>query len=329
MLIRPVYLLRQVLALRARTVLAAVAALVLLALALLPFLLVYLPKASETGMHSYSAAFSYLLQPYDILNIGEHNYLYGRFLPALHEAIGFPIQFSENQMGLPPVLLLVFLCGGFLALRNVRDVRAQLILILTLAALALWVLALKVGDQSGWYWIYHYFPGAKAVRVVSRSMIFLVFPVLCVALYFLSSFKGRSAWLLILPCCALLVAEELNWLGAVHLERAAAVRMLESVPRAPADCRSFFVQDMRPPGPLESAGEREYYRHNVEAMLIAEYIHLPTVNGYSSFNPPDWNFNAADRPDYAARVAAYSKVHQIQGLCALDLQTRSWSLPGR
>ncbi|GGC64651.1 hypothetical protein [Undibacterium terreum] len=325
------YLFRQLAALQIKTLVSALCALLVLALALLPFLVVYLPKAAETGMHSYASAMSYLLTPFDILNIGDQNYLYGSLMPALHQSIGFPNQFSENQMGMPPFLLLVFLCGGALAWRRhnsqqaQQTQQAQLILPMALAALALWALALVCAEQSAWYWIYHYFPGAKAVRVVARCMIFLVFPVVCVAMYFLSTFKHRLAVLLILPCCVLLIAEELNKKAADYLDRAASLKMLESVPPIPAGCRAFFVQDKRPQDPNESPVEHELYRHNVEAMVISEYINLPTINGFSSFNPPDWNFSAADRDDYSARVETYRAAHQIKGLCALDLQTHRWS----
>lgn len=321
------YLCGQLLQLNRKTLLAAAVVLVLLVMALLPFLLVYLPKASETGMHSYTEAKSNLLAPFDILNIGEMNYLYGALVRPLHESIGFPIQFSENQMGLPPVLLLIFLLGTILAWRKRANRQAQLVLIMALGALALWALALVIDGQSAWVWIFSYFPGAKAVRVIARIMIFLVFPVACVVMYFLSSLRHRLAGFLILPCSALLITEELNRVGATHVERAVEVRMLDSIPAAPSACRAFFVQDLRPANPNENFAEHDHYRHNVEAMLISEYLNLPTINGFSSFNPPDWDFGGPDRPDYTARVAAYRARHKIQGLCALDLQYRTWSIP--
>jgi hypothetical protein len=184
-----------------------------------------------------------------------------------------------------------------------------------------------INGQSAWYWIFSYFPGAKAVRVVARSMIFLVIPVVCVVIYFLSSLQHRVAVFLILPFSALLIMEELNRAGATHMERAVEVMILDSIPAAPSTCRAFFVQDLRPANPNESSTEHDYYQHNVAAMVISEYINLPTINGFSSFNPPDWDFGSPDRSDYTARVAAYRAKHKIQGLCALDLQSRTWSIP--
>jgi hypothetical protein len=62
-------------------------------------------------------------------------------------------------------------------------------------------------------------------------------------------------------------------------------------------------------------------------MLIAESIHLPTINGYATFLPPGWNFDDPTRPDYLQRVLAYSQGHKLRGLCELDLETLRWSGP--
>lgn len=66
------------------------------------------------------------------------------------------------------------------------------------------------------------------------------------------------------------------------------------------------------------------YAHNVSAMLIAELIHLPTINGFASFNPPDWNFGSPNDADYIQRIRQYAEKHQIRGLCKLNLDTLTW-----
>ena len=68
------------------------------------------------------------------------------------------------------------------------------------------------------------------------------------------------------------------------------------------------------------------YAHNVDAMLIAEYINLPTINGMGSFVPPDWKFDDSRASDYLSRVATYAEKHQIQGLCLLDVVNRTWTI---
>ncbi|MDL2354990.1 MAG: hypothetical protein QFF03_07010 [Pseudomonadota bacterium] len=64
--------------------------------------------------------------------------------------------------------------------------------------------------------------------------------------------------------------------------------------------------------------------HNIDAMLIAETINLPTINRHASFVPADWNFGKPARDDYPARVAGYARHHGVTALCRLDLMTMRW-----
>ena len=59
-------------------------------------------------------------------------------------------------------------------------------------------------------------------------------------------------------------------------------------------------------------------------MLLAELIRLPTVDGFSTFTPPDWSFNNPERPGYLERVRAYAVAHRLAGLCGLDLAALRW-----
>jgi len=70
----------------------------------------------------------------------------------------------------------------------------------------------------------------------------------------------------------------------------------------------------------------ELYSHNVDAMLIAETTNLPTINGFSTFDPPDWNFDDPTRSDYSARVAEYARKHGIDGLRGLNLADLTWNV---
>lgn len=309
-----------------RTVLAGAACLLLLALCLLPFLHVYLPKARATGMHSFHDARGYALAPFDILNIGIGNYLYGGWLPALHHAVGFPVDYSERQMGVTPGLLLSFLAASCCLWRSGR---APIAVAAAAATVAIWALALTVHGITAWVAVFHLVPGAKAIRVIARSLIFLSVPMLLVSLAGLGeALRGRSRWLhaCALAACAFVVTEQLNQVSYTAIDRHAATAALRRIAPAPPGCRAFVADDTRPlaadQGPVD-----HLYRHNVEAMLIAEYIGLPTINGFSSFNPPDWDLANPQLPDYHARAAAYAQRHRIDGLCHLDLATQQWSGP--
>jgi hypothetical protein len=53
---------------------------------------------------------------------------------------------------------------------------------------------------------------------------------------------------------------------------------------------------------------------------------LPTVNGFSTFLPPDWTFQSIDQPDYISRVGQYLRAHDLrEGICGLDIARGIWS----
>lgn len=71
------------------------------------------------------------------------------------------------------------------------------------------------------------------------------------------------------------------------------------------------------------------YSHNVDAMLIAEYIGFPIVNGMASCVPPGWNFSNPAQVDYLNRVEEYTEKHHLGNVCLLDLATLAWSRCGK
>jgi hypothetical protein len=65
-------------------------------------------------------------------------------------------------------------------------------------------------------------------------------------------------------------------------------------------------------------------------MFLAELWRVPTINGFSTFNPPDWNFTDSLAADYDARVLEYARRHKLRDLCRLDVrQADPWTrIPG-
>lgn len=303
---------------------AALACLLILALSLAPFLVVYLPKAGETGMHRFALALGYALAPFDIINFGPGNYLYGGWLPALHAAIGFPVDFGENQAGTTPGLVVAFIAGLIYLWRTDRRGLASAI---GLAALTLWVLALVLRGQTLWILVFHAVPGAKAIRVVARVLLLLPLPMASVALVALArATRGRPGLVHAIAgaACLFLVAEQLNRVHYTIIERAPVMARLARIGPPPAGCRAFVADDARQLAPGQHP-VHYLYRHNVDAMLIAELINLPTINGVSTFYPPGWDLADPHLPDYPARSASYAQRHAIARLCRLDLVTMTWT----
>ncbi len=119
----------------------------------------------------------------------------------------------------------------------------------------------------------------------------------------------------------LLLAENLSAETAALLSRREQRAALDAIPSPPAGCRSFFVVAPRVNEPIYINTElNALYPHNVDAMFLAEQWRVPTINGFSTFNPPDWNFADPLAADYEARVARYVARHRLQGVCRLDMR---------
>lgn len=310
--------------------LAALAALA--AVANLPFLRLYLPKAAETGMHPWEMALQHTPTPLDVLHVGEANLLFGWLVASLNAAFrpDFP-GWSERMTGLTPLLLLCFAAACVWLWRGAAGVepgRRAWLRALAVASVATWALTLRFGDTTGWWLVWSAVPGAKAARVVARYQLVLAIPVIALAVLALSVWaRRRLPAAAIGALAALLLLEQANGYAPLFLDRTLELSRLRSVPAPPARCRAFWVSAARAESRFGEAVE-DPYNHNTEAMLIASVLRLPTVNGISTFNPPGWPAGWPGQEGYEAGVAAWAERHGLAaGLCALDLRRMAWLPP--
>ncbi len=307
-----------------------VAALALLQLAVAPFLWLYLPKARATGMHPRAEIFYYTTNLLDLVHVAPGNPLLSapdRLIQATlrpHGPDGI-----EHMTGLGLLLFGLFV-GACVTLWRSRAVsraapaNARSVALIAAAAVIVWLLTIRFGAWSPWFWVDALVPGARGLRVVVRYQLVASAAVIPVVMWALSRSRLPAAVLALLA--AGLVLEEINLRLPTNLDRPQEMAQLHAVPPPPPECRASFVSHARaavPDTPLSALDA--IYSHNVDAMLLSEWLRLPTINGYSTFNPPDWNFVGPERPDYLARVQAYARAHAIGGLCALDLRGPSWS----
>lgn len=305
---------RAVIALRKSWPAAAVIG-VICVLAVLPFLALYLPKARESGMHEFAAVRGFLPTLRETVRVGPGNLLFGWTDAALFS--GRAGLSAERIVGWPPVFLACFAAASW------RWRRLPLVGSAALAAGLFYALTLDFGRGSGWWTVYHLVPGAKAVRVVARAWIMLSGPMLCVVLVWLHGLGGRKP-ALAAGLAVLLAAEQLSTgPNVASLDRSAELRRLQAVLPPPAECRAFAVLSARRDDP-ESDKALQTNSANANAMMIAQVSGLPTINGISTFNPPDWDAADPSRPDYVSRIAAYVRAHGLGSVCGLDLRTGHW-----
>ena len=298
----------------------------LLLVCCVPFLMIYLPKAAETGMHPLSDALQYAMRPTDVINVGPSNllwsYFYSRTLGHL-----FPNWAGsyENQTGATPILFALFLLGGFF-LRSTRASGwpqkalfamwcANLLLLATAIHWANWVWP--------WAWIYRWVPGAAAVRVVSRIQLVLLIPTILIACNVIAQGWRRTEMrtVFILLACLLLV-EQINNAPMFNIDRPAENAFFASVDHVPPACRAFFAENSRPGPDFQSL-----YRHNVDSMILAELSGTPTLNGFTTFLPPHWNLVHPEQPQYLIAVRDWLARHPVGGpVCGVNFRTGAWTV---
>jgi len=303
-----------------RCKLPALLLLLLAALVDLPFFQLYLPAAALTGMHSYASAFAYSPSVLDIINVGDRNLLFGGLNAFLrtHLRPDFPLH-NEQTSGFPLIILSLF---GLAALSLCRH-RDMLLRSLALTVCLTWVLFLHVRGYSLYRYVYDIVPGAPAVRAIARYQLFLAAPLILVTLAFLAR-HGR--WLgrpVVAIVSLLLVAEQLDSDQIARINRPFELARLAKIPAPPAECAAFYISRDRGDNYANPAIDG-IYSHSVDAMLIAEIIRLPTINGFASFLPPHYQLFYPDRPDYSDRIRLYSEQNHVAGLCSLDLRDMRW-----
>ncbi|WP_312663982.1 hypothetical protein [Pantoea sp. CTOTU49201] len=88
----------------------------------------------------------------------------------------------------------------------------------------------------------------------------------------------------------------------------------------PAYCKYFYVKN--PIDNLSSLHQNDIYSQNTQAMIIADSIGIPTLNGFASFTPKDWVFKQA--PSYLYKVDKYISNHNLNSVCVLDIKNNIW-----
>jgi hypothetical protein len=287
---------------------------------LLPFLYAYLPKARETGVRGYGEALQYTVPLENVLQVGKGNLLWGKIynklLLQIHPNYAPAGEYFDTGIAIGLFILFVYSLVHFMRKAHRYPVWLTSI---ALATLFTWILTLNVRGHSPWFYVFTYFPGAKALRVVAAYQLFLALPIIVIAVTFLSHWRPR------VPAAALvatlLVAEELNATG-LGLQRQVELNRIALPHAPPPQCRSFYASGWKDQDSLPFPAE--IYAHNVTAMFIAQYTTIKTVNGVASFMAPDWDFAKPNSPDYDARVASYASKHGLSGLCRLDLNDKTW-----
>ncbi|MDQ2841721.1 MAG: hypothetical protein M3Y72_11910, partial [Acidobacteriota bacterium] len=230
------------------------AAALVFSVALIPFLITYLPTLKQTGGRNFQQDLIYTAQPLDVINIGQGNWIWGRSLEALMVRLGHaPMVAAEVQMGWSPLTLglvavgILLGFGGWSLRRSTGPTQSRRrfpIAVLSASFITCWVLSLKIGERSLWWLIFEFIPGGSAIRVPARfNLVLNVFVMLiaCLVLEELKKRAGRSQSVVFWGLSLFLIAEQINTAPGHLIRRHSENAILGRAHRPPATCASFFL----------------------------------------------------------------------------------------
>ena len=293
---------------------------------LVPFFVVYLPVLRLNGGRTYEQVMSYAPSPRDVLNLGESNYLWGSavraHVPTEH------LTNTETSLAVTPVLVLLAVGAMLVAVRLWRskevEIWTRLCVSAGMTALVLALLPIKFGFGSLWRVPWILMPGAEGIRAIGRAEI-VVAPIVCLTaalgLAMIariprgSARRVRALSLGLGVLVALGAVEQLNLGKFARIDRSRENERLSEAPQPPPNCRSFFIIDR----------EMLSFVANIDAMVLAVHLGIPTVNGYSGQYPPGYVLLDMADPAYFANVRAWAAANDAEdGLCSYDTVAKVW-----
>jgi hypothetical protein len=302
-------------------------------ISLFPFIYAYYPKSLESGTRIYEDISFATLTPENLFQLGDSNRFYSPIYTKILQFLS-PNYVQDTweyyNMGIS-LFIFILALGALFYLRKSTELTNKLILALLISAFFSLILILRLNDQSLWELVFYSIPGAKALGVVNTFMLILSLPLYIGAIFFIS--KINLSKLLLIPLILFLFLSEYNS-PLLQLDRQTQARMNLVVENPLPTCESFYVTGWQDQEKFYGLWEwvNNQYGHNTSAMMIAQIVNLPTLNGMASFIPKDYDLvgpnGTAFSPnsdEYKQKISSYIERFELQGVCELDLNTKKWS----
>jgi hypothetical protein len=291
-------------------------------IAFIPFLLIYLPVRTFAPLRDYREYIMFAPFPVDLFNVSPWNLVWGAIVEQFIAGRG-----GEHLLAVTPgmtaltLLLFVMARRGAVAMERWRT-------IVVVAAIGVWLigwlLTARIGTVSGFWLVRYLVPGALGIRAGMRLQLVTNFwIVIALALlleHWLTTAQGRvkTRALCASGILAFCLVEQINLLDNSRIRRSAESAFLAAVPPPPAPCRAFYVVPRRPPS--------RSYLDETDAMMIAQHIGLPTLNGLSGWFPPGWDLlrRGVDHEGLVRQWIARSGL--TEQVCSYDVAKRQWAL---
>jgi hypothetical protein len=302
--------------------------------ALAIFTVIYGPVLALGLTWAFSEYLYYAPHLSDIINVSKFNIIWGNLIRTLGLVSEEQLVHNEHFIALTPTVQ-AFVLASLVSAAFPRfwptDEQGRLMRAVTIGCatvcILLYILTLKVGDQSLFRLLHAVVPGAKAIRAGYRGMVVgNLFAATAMALtmhraIILLERSGRTSRTV--PVGALYgllgfcVVEQVNWGPSSQLSRKFEAAWINRIGDPPSDCRAFFVADEPTDPTLEGK--------QIDAMMVAQAKRLPTLNGYSGLKPPGWDFLNTKDPDYERRIQVWAINRKLDHVCRLDVDRGTWT----
>jgi hypothetical protein len=290
------------------------------------FVVTYLPVRLLQGGRSLGEAIKSLPHPWDFINHSQTNLLWGSINSHFHSYPSF--RYWELELG-PTLIFTVLVVASSIVLWKSRESLCKsgkaFYLVTGVALLVSFILMIRISLLSLWILPYFLVPGADAIRVGIRFMVFLVVPSIPVILWGLQQLNNRVAGirggLMVASIALLLLAEQIHTVSIAQLDRTEQLRTLENLPDPPVDATAFI--------PVA----RETNIHKVDVIqagviTYAQHWDLPVCGGRSGFFPEGWTLEVLNPPEVYPKAMQWAIYKGIEGkLYFFNVDTNRWGRP--
>lgn len=254
------------------------AALAVVAVGLVPFVVHSLQAAREVGYREYDEVETFLPRLQSWLYFGPDHWLYGG-LSGARIFNSIPTRISEHAIGFG----LVSWGMAALGLWNLRKSALGRILLAVGASLFL-ATVIFPGGATVWALVYLVVPGAKAIRAVARVSLLLLVPASAGAAAWVDAGRWKRP---LLVAAVLFSMIEQGRTSPTFDRRESRDRAAALAGRVDPQAAAFWVSTTRLPA-ARTFVDGLPLRVHVDAMIASLEARVPTVNGYSGWNPPGW-----------------------------------------
>jgi len=319
-------------------------AIVVFVVGFVSFLVVYLPAVSSVGWFGFYTDYIPEIQSY--LLMADGNYIWGPLTASiLEKASGGPDWGRRIGVGLVPSaawiaisLFGIWTIKKYLKMPPAIDYKQQgshvgylFFGLMILATNLLVLVALQYHGHTLWKLVYFFFPGARSIRAVARFVIVLALPMAIAfaflvqhAMQWIGTRKHASTRAWLITATVLVISfgllEQFNSEDGQYYSISAENARLEKLARKlPDKCSSFYVATAPAVPAEQDSFQNQNYMH--DAMLVSILRGVPTLNGRSGKNPPDWSLRNVRAPEYEENVRRWIARHSITGtVCRLVVE---------